>query len=452
VETNLATASFAVSFMVSKKSVIMSHGWFVLLILLFVGANSEATQLTASRGQSLQALLDEAGDGDEINLPAGQYAGQITINQSVHIRGEAGTVIDAGGTSHGLIVAAPRVIIEGLEIINWGQNLTQQDAGILLLETASGSVIKNNRLTGPGFGIWLDSVKQVQVLNNNIRGDVQLRSQDRGNGIHLFNVRNVRVQGNTISHTRDGIYIDNSSDCLLKENRISDLRYGIHYMYAYDNHLEGNVTRNTRTGYALMQSKRLTVIGNRSINDDNYGILMNNITGSLLRGNQIAHIRQPLNQQGEGRISGGDGKAIFVYNSQFNQFLDNRFESSDIGIHLTAGSEDNVVVGNAFINNRQQVKYVATRTQEWSEHGRGNYWSNYMGWDLDADGIGDTAFEPNDAMDRLLWRYPEARPLMHSPSVLTLRWAQRQFPVFRPQGVKDSAPLMAEPMSAQVGL
>ncbi len=48
-------------------------------------------------------------------------------------------------------------------------------------------------------------------------------------------------------------------------------------------------------------------------------------------------------------------------------------------------------------------------------------------------------------MDQLLWRYPASRLLMHSPAVLALRWAQRQFPVFRPQGIKDSAPLMIDP-------
>ena len=93
-----------------------------------------------------------------------------------------------------------------------------------------------------------------------------------------------------------------------------------------------------------------------------------------------------------------------------------------------------------------------TRPQEWSEAGRGNYWSNYLGWDLAGDGIGDTPFEPNDAMDRLLWRYPVARLLMHSPAVLALRWIQRQFPVFRPQGVKDSAPLMTAPDMNAPGL
>ncbi len=419
------------------------------LLLLTFSIPGWAAEYRASPNEPLQAQIERTDPGDRLILAPGRYIGSITITHPLDIRGDGQAVIDGQGQGHAVTVDAPKVTLQGLEIVNWGKNLTELDAGIFVTESASDSVIRDNRLEGPGFGIWLDAVKNVRVIDNVIRGDTSVRSQDRGNGVHLFNVRNVRVEGNDIARTRDGIYIDNSSQSFLNRNELHELRYGIHYMYAYDNHLEGNLTHNTRTGYALMQSKRLTVLDNRSINDENYGILMNNITGSRLAGNRIEGVRQPVNARGEGKITGGDGKAIFVYNSQFNEFLDNRFAESDIGIHLTAGSEDNVVLGNAFVNNRQQVKYVATRTQQWSHEGRGNYWSDYLGWDLDNDAIGDTAYEPNDAMDRLLWRFPAARLLMHSPAVLALRWVQRQFPVFRSEGITDQAPLMIDPTAKE---
>ncbi|WP_111414462.1 nitrous oxide reductase family maturation protein NosD [Billgrantia lactosivorans] len=404
-----------------------------------------AADWQASPGESLQPLVERASDGDRLLLPAGRYPGPLTLDRSLSVVAEPGAVIDAGGSGHGVIVAAPDSVIDGLTVEDWGHDLTAMDSGILVERSAAGSVIRRSRLEGPGFGIRLDSVEEVAVLDNVIRGDTSLRSQDRGNGIHLYNVRNARVEGNDIREVRDGIYIDSSSQSLLRGNRMQDLRYGVHYMYAHDNRVEENLTRGTRTGYALMQSRQLTVVNNRSEGDLNYGILMNNITYSTLRGNRVSGVRQPLDASGQGLVSGGEGKALFVYNAQYNRFEGNRLAESDIGIHLTAGSEDNSVVGNAFVDNRQQVMYVATRTQEWSEEDRGNYWSDYLGWDLGGDGFGDTPYEPNDAMDRLLWRYPVARLLMHSPAVLTLRWVQRQFPVFRPQGVKDSAPLMTEP-------
>src|SRR5690606_24316099 len=133
---------------------------------------------------------------------------------------------------------------------------------------------------------------------------------------------------------------------------------------------------------------------------------------------------------------GAEGKALFIYNSVFNRITGNSFSQSPLGIHLTAGSEDNVISGNRFTSNQQQVKYVATRTQEWSEDGRGNYWSNYVGWDRNSDGLGYVPYEPNDNVDRLVWLYPQLKLLMHSPAIELLRWVQRLFPILQSPGVR----------------
>ncbi len=71
-------------------------------------------------------------------------------------------------------------------------------------------------------------------------------------------------------------------------------------------------------------------------------------------------------------VRGGANSCTFIYNAHKNLIYDNRFEGCDIGIHFTAGSERNVLTGNAFIGNREQVKYVGTRDVEWSFEGRGN--------------------------------------------------------------------------------
>lgn len=420
-------------------------GFFVrmlpLIWIAWLPVGVYAADWHATPGEALQPLIEQADNGDRLLLSAGRYPGRIVIDRTLHIQGESKAILDAEGLGHAVVMAAPDIILEGVRIEDWGDNLTELNAAIFVEPTAYGSVIRHNQLSGPGFGIWLDAVSDMRVIGNTLRGDTHLRSQDRGNGIHLYNVSHSVIESNDVANTRDGIYLDNSRHNELRDNILHDLRYGVHYMYSFDNLLKGNVTRRTRTGYALMQSKRLKVIDNRSVDDNNYGILMNNITDSLLSGNRVEGVNQPLDSDGQGRLSGGDGKALFVYNSQFNRIENNRFAVSDIGIHLAAGSEDNLMTGNAFIANKQQVMYVATREQDWS----GNYWSDYLGWDLNDDGVGDTAHEPNDAMDHLLWRHPTALLLMQSPAVLALRWVQRQFPVFHPPGVKDSAPLMSEP-------
>ncbi|MBE0482060.1 MAG: nitrous oxide reductase family maturation protein NosD [Bacterioplanes sp.] len=373
-------------------------------------------------------------------LPKGVYQGSFTMDQSLTYECHPDAVIDAQGQGHALLINTSDITLTNCTVRNWGGNLTNMDSGIFIAEHAHRIQITQNDLQGVGFGIWVDGAADITLLHNRIRGDRQTRSQDRGNGIHLFSVSRSRVSHNHVSDTRDGIYIDVSNHNELSHNTFEDLRYGVHYMFSNNNTVSHNVTRRTRTGYALMQSRNLTVIGNTSDDDENYGILMNYITYSELRHNRVQGVRS--GSTGDTMITGAEGKALFIYNSVFNDIIENHFANSALGIHLTAGSERNRVSGNNFINNQQQVKYVATRTQEWSLDGRGNFWSDYLGWDRNADGIGDIFYEPNDNMDRLLWLYPQMRLLMHSPAIELLRWIQQAFPVVKSPGVRDSYPLM----------
>ncbi|MCO1336386.1 nitrous oxide reductase family maturation protein NosD [Microbulbifer sp. OS29] len=416
------------------------------LLALLTSDVSFAAVIQLTPQDDLQLALDRSQAGDILILGKGEYRGNFILRQSIELAAQEGAVIDAGGKGHALQIEAENSYVHDLRIVNWGEDLTNQDAGILLATSAMGSRIEYNSLYGGGFGVWVDATQAAKISNNRIRGKLELRASDRGNGIHLFNVTQALIEGNEVWETRDGIYIDTSNKNKLIDNYLHDLRYGVHYMYAYNNLLKGNLTENTRTGYALMQSKYLTVLNNRSVNDVNYGILMNYITNSTLRNNEIRGIQNRHNPHMQktgtraARRAGLEGKALFIYNSLFNEFTDNRFSDSDIGIHLTAASEDNTLKGNAFVNNKTQVKYVSTRTQDWA----GNYWSDYLGWDMNGDGIGDIKYEPNDSVDRLLWKFPTAKLLLNSPAIETLRWVQRQFPVLKGPGVIDSQPLMVE--------
>ncbi|MBI1422315.1 MAG: nitrous oxide reductase family maturation protein NosD [Gammaproteobacteria bacterium] len=399
---------------------------------------------------SLHDVMRRTVAGDRIVFTRGHYRANLVVDKPLSLQGEPGAVLDGGGQGDVLRIQAAGVQVSGLHLLGSGRNLTDMNAVIFIEHGARSAVIQDNQLDSDAFGIWVDKGRDVRILGNHIHGNPRIRSQDRGNGIHLFDTTGTLVADNEVWQTRDGIYIDTSNHNELRGNHLHDLRYGIHYMYSYYNKVVNNRTDHTRTGYALMQSKYLTVSGNRSDNDRNYGILMNYITNSTIADNVVTGVRPGLSGALAGEaVEGAEGKAIFIYNCQFNLIHDNVFADSDIGIHLTAGSEDNRIYGNAYIGNRVQVKYVATRPQEWSKDGRGNYWSDYLGWDLNADGIGDRPYEPVDGVDRLLWKYPMAKILMHSPAVSTLHWVQEQFPVLRPQGVKDSYPLMMAPAIAK---
>lgn len=415
---------------------------FILLTLFGVGmAQAGAETLRVAPGE-LPAALMAAEPGAALHLEPGVHHGGVRIAVPLTLTADAEAVLDGGGRGHVLVVAAAGVTVQGLTLRNGGAHLGDLDAGIFVEDNADRVRLIDNRIYARSFGIWLDGVSEALLKDNHISGDAGLRSQDRGNGIQLFNVNNALVIGNTVRETRDGIYIDVSDNNRLEGNTLLDQRYGIHYMFSHHNEVIGNHTRGNRGGYALMSSYHLEVRDNRAEGDENHGFMLNNITYSTIANNTAIRIKHGTSSGSGRNISGAEGKALFIYNSQYNDIHDNLLVGTDIGIHLTAGSEGNKVYHNALVNNRSQVMYVATREQEWSVDGKGNYWSDYIGWDLGGDGIGDVPHEPNDSVDRLLWTYPMARVLMNSPAVRLLRWVQREFPILRPSGVKDSAPLM----------
>ncbi len=409
-----------------------------------------AENYAVTDSDDLQQILDASQDGDTVVLSSGRYLGNFIVNQQITLRGEEGSIIDAQNHGHALVLKNSHIIIDNLTIVNWGDDLTEQNSGIYSNEKVSGEravgiVIKNNRLSGDGFGIWLNYVTQSKVFNNKIQGNLALRSADRGNGIQVANVTHSHVYNNEAYEVRDGVYVISSQNNLIEANTMHHLRYGIHYMYSYDNTVKDNTAYSTRAGYALMSSRRLTITGNKTTDSEDYGFLFNFITQSTFTNNHIKNVwTKP-----ENKVLGRDGKGLFVYNSGFNTLENNIVDTAEIGIHLTAGSKNIKIYGNSFINNPTQVKYVSNTKQEWSFDGRGNYWSNYLGWDMNNDGIGDAIFEPNDGIDKLVWQYPEMKMIMDSPAILILRWVQKQFPVLKPPGVKDSYPLMEKPQTVE---
>ena len=409
---------------------------FAVLFVLALDAVSAAT-VPPGRG-TLQDAVSAAGPGDVLVLEPGRYEGPVRIDRPLALRGVAGSVVDAGGTGRVLVVDAPEVTVEGVTVTGSGLDLSTEDAGIFVTSNGDRATIRGNTLVGNLIGVYLKGPEDAEVRANVIEGRSDLRMNERGNGVQLWNTPGSVVAGNEFRYGRDGIFVTTSRHNRFTGNRFRDLRFAIHYMYTNFGEVSGNHSTGNHIGYAIMFSHNLEVTGNVSAGDRDRGILLNYANGSEITGNRVI----PGMVQGATR---GPEKCVFIYNANMNRIRGNLFEGCDIGVHFTAGSEGNEIHGNAFAGSRTQVKYVGTRHVEWSRDGAGNYWSDNTAFDLDGDGIADRPYHPNGLVDHVMWRHPRAKLLLGSPAVHVLRWAQSAFPGLHPGGVADSAPLMAMP-------
>lgn len=399
----------------------------LILALLMISPALAAEHVVAPGAGSLAKAVAGALPGDVLQLQPGIHAGAVAIDRPLTVTGPVEAVVDGGGKGTVITVTVPDVTLQGFSVTGSGMMNKDLDAGVKILKGADRAQVLGLELHGNMHGIDVHGGHDARVVGNRITGTRNPHMNERGNGIYVWNSPGTLLEGNSIRFGRDGIFSNTSADSIYRDNLFRDLRFAVHFMYTRNTEVSGNVSIGNHLGFAIMFSDRAKILDNQSLGDREHGLMLNYANNADVRGNLIR---------------GGTRKCLFIYNAHKNLIWENRFQDCGIGIHFTAGSEKNVLTDNAFINNREQVKYVGTRHMEWSHDGRGNFWSDHPGFDLNGDGIADGVYRPNDLMDHILWSQPAAALLTGAPAVQLIRWSQQSFPATLPGGVRDSAPLM----------
>lgn len=401
----------------------------LLFLVLGIALGAQAATLRVRPGESLQAAIAKAQPGDRIEIERGLYTGNFLIDKALTLSGIKRPTLSGAGQGDTLRVTATDVTIEGLIVRDSGSSLKEQNAGIYIRPGAHRARVQRCDLTYNLFGLWIEKANDVRIEHNLITGKRDLNSSQRGNGVQLYNTQGARIIGNNIGFVRDALYVDVSHHAIFRGNKLHHSRYGSHYMNSYYNLWEDNESYYNRGGLALMEVRNQVVRGNRTWGNSDHGIMLRTLQDSLIENNIIA----------------GNARGLFIYDVEYATLKGNLVVDNQVGVHLSAGSTRNVVEGNDFIANREQVRYVGARDEVWGGKDKksgGNHWSNYLGWDRNGDGVGDVAYEANDMVDRLSWRHPEVKLLLASPAVQALRLVGQQFPVLRVPSVVDPAPRM----------
>lgn len=377
---------------------------------------------------SLQSLVDSAPSGACVSVPAGQYEGNIVLSRPIRLTGVGRPVIHGDGKGSVITVTAESCLVRGFVIEHCGSMLVGEDAGILL--KSSGNTIEGNELRDVLFGIYLYQSDRNTVSGNIVRGRRELELGERGSGIHIWNSRFNRFTDNTISDARDGFYIQNGSRTRIERNEVYGVRYGLHYMYADSNVFLGNAFHHNVAGAAVMYSRDIIMRANVFSHNRgfaSFGILFQDCHGLEADSNIIAD-----NQVG-----------MFFEASTENMFRHNVIALNDVAFEMFQNSTGNTFVENNFLDNLSPLTLIGKQTGSfWGDGKRGNYWSNYDGYDLDGDGLGDLPMKIQNVFQYLEGRNPNVRLYLYSPASQALAAAGKAFPVIQIHEEVDLHPLM----------
>lgn len=393
----------------------------------FVFAKTITICKTGCDFNSIKTAVDSSKSGDSLFIKTGLYkeSNIVIYKKSLYITGEKGTVIDTQNKGYGFSVEATDIIIKNLTIKNIEVSYTKEYAAILLFKSYD-FVIENITVERAFFGFLVQKSKDGIIKNNTISGEGKAEA-DSGNAIHLWHCENVKVLNNDVRRMRDGIYLEFGNSSYIANNySTKNMRYGLHFMFSNDNTYENNTFEANGAGVAVMFSKRIKMFNNlfkKNWGTASYGILLKEINDAELQHNIFEDNTIGVNADGTNRIT----------------FIENTFKNNGYAIKVHGACYDNIYSKNNFLHNSFDLSYSGKLNSNKFEN---NYWSNYTGYDLDKDGIGDVPYRPVKLFSYLVNRTPESIVLLRSLFIDIINFSEKVSPVFTPENLIDNKPLM----------
>ncbi len=375
---------------------------------------------------SLKGAIASANSFDTIVVKKGTYKEHnILVDKPLTIIGEKYPVIDGELKGEIITIVSDSVTVDGLFIINVGTSYTEDYAAIRV-KRSNHFVIKNLVLEKLFFGIYIEKSNYGKIYHNKIIGDA-VEEYNSGNGIQLWYSHYVEIEHNFVEHVRDGIYLEFSNNCIIKNNVSTlNVRYGLHFMFSNDDIYQENTFENNGAGVAVMFSKRIKMYNNifkENWGTASYGMLLKEINDAEIIGNSFENNTIGINIEGSNRI---------VYKH-------NNFKNNGWAIKVKGACYTNNFSENNFLYNSFDIAYNSNVNDNVFNK---NYWSNYTGYDLDKNGVGDVPYRPVKLFSYIVNRTPETIILLRSLFIDIIDFSEKVSPVFTPDNLLDNNPKM----------
>ncbi|GMV25654.1 MAG: NosD protein [Phycisphaerae bacterium] len=404
----------------------------VIATVVLFGVAAGSTAACDGHGEScgcedpdvtLRCMIADASPGDTILVPPGAYHGPIVIDKPLTLIGVDRPTL-RGGSGDILEINAANVTISGFLLAATGDSLERENCAVRV--NAGSAVIEDNILYDVLFGIDLKNAAGSVIARNYIGGK-DLDIARRGDGIRLYRSDAATIEGNVLEDGRDAI-LWYSTGVVVRENTSRRCRYGFHLMFSGDVTIEGNDLQENSVGVYIMYSKGLTIRENllaKNRGPSGYGLGLKESDDYTISRNTMT-----ANRVG-----------VYVDGSPFTvegpaDFTGNLLACNDVGMTMLPSVKGNRVHGNSFIDNAEQVA-VAGRGElidnDFDVEKRGNYWSDYGGYDADGDGIGEAEFESRKLFENLTDHRPELRLFRYGPVHEAIEFVARAVPAVRPE-------------------
>ncbi len=374
----------------------------------------------------IQDAINAAQNGDIIEVEAGVYKEKnIVINKSITLKGINYPVLDGEHLYEIISVKSNHVIIQGFKLVHTGVSSIQDIAAIKIYSCNNVSVI-DNILMDTFFGVYLQNSSQCSIKDNKLIADA-ITEQQSGNGIHCWRSDSLQIIGNTITGHRDGIYFEFVTNSVIWRNySVNNMRYGLHFMFSHNNAYISNIFKQNGAGASVMFSHGVKMINNTfedNWGDGAYGVFLKEMSDSYISGNTFTK----------------NTVGVFMEGATNIEVEKNKFLSNGWAFKIQASSSNVNITLNNFIGNSYDI---GTNGSLVLNKFNKNYWDKYEGYDLNKDNLGDVPYRPTSMFAMIVEKNPSVMILFRSFMATLLDKTEKLLPSLTPENLKDEQPLM----------
>ena len=386
--------------------------------------------LSVAPEQPLQPALDHAAPGQVLCLGDGTWVGSVVVPRGVGVWGTERSRLktDGSGTT---VLLQDGASLGGVTVDGSGGRFDVLDAAVKV----HGDDVRVEGVTvlHSIFGILVEKSKRVTLRGNRVYGSAGPRwgceetasASGRPTTAWWRTTRSSRP-ATAWSGTR-------RATCCAA-TRCASGRYGVHLMYSHPTGWKRTASWATRSASSPCTAATSWSADNQMLfsrGAAGIGLGMKESGNVTVRGNLLAY-----NTQG-----------FFLDNSPLvegdrNVFEHNVVRLSEVGIGFLSSEHDNLFRRNVLRDNTVQVR-VDSGGDALGVSWEGNAWSDYAGYDLDGDGVGDLPYELKDLSGALTARHPDLAFLRGTLALALVGVAGEVVPLFAPKPIlRDPAPRM----------